>query len=208
VIATICGRRSIRDGFTDAPVPQSVIDDVVRSGLAAPSSKNVQPWRIHVVTNRAILAGLAGAVEHAKGADLYVPIDPATGAPRPGLSSTVVESAEVLRSVALGLFVENRGNFSGGRGAVASAGHENRRSALVGYALEMVGLGACIENMWLAAHVHGLGGVFMGDVLIAEQTIRERLGMDGDPVGVLALGYSTGAPAPKPMGAARVVRHS
>ena len=29
----------------------------------------------------------------------------------------------------------------------------------------------------------------MGDVLIAEKEIRQRLGLDGDLVGVLALGY-------------------
>lgn len=207
VIAAIQARRSVRDGFTDAPVGRDVVEDVVASGLAAPSSKNSQPWRIHVVTDRTTLAQLADAVRHATHADRYVPIDPATGEPRPGMSSTVVESADILASVPLGLFVENRGSFSGGRGALAQASDEHRRSALVGYGFELVGLGACIENMWLAAQAHGLCGVFMGDVLIAEPIIRARLAMAGDLVGVLALGYGVGEPAPKLMVDERVVWH-
>lgn len=207
VIATIRERRSIREGFTGVPVPDSVVEDIVRCGLAAPSSKNAQPWRIHVVTNRTTLRELADAVQYARDADSYVPIDPATGRRRTDWPSTVAESAEVLRSVALGLFVENRGSFSGGRATVAHAAASSRQSAVLGYSLELIGLGAAIQSMWLAAHASGLGGVFMGDVLIAEDTIRARLGADGDFVGVLALGYTTGAPAPKAMGEGRVVRH-
>jgi nitroreductase len=207
MVATICGRRSIRDGFIDERVPAAIVEDIVRSGLSAPSSKNTQPWKIHVVVDRSTMRQLADAVQHARDARSYVPIDPNTGRRRLDWPSTVRESAEVLRQVALGLFVENLGSFSTGRRAVAHAQREHRESAVLGYSLEMIGLGASIENMWLAAHSHGLGGVFMGDVLIAQDAIRERLGMSGDLVGVLALGYTSSTPLPKMLAAGRVVRH-
>lgn len=199
-------RRSVRSGFRDDPVPEASIERVVAAGLSAPSSKNAQPWRLHVVTQRDLLADLAAAVQTAKDAERYVPIDPATGEPHAEWTSTVSESAEVLGAVPLAIFVENAGRFSAGRRTVARAPDAVRENALVGYGFEMVGLGAAIQSMWLAAGLEGLVGVFMGDVLIAEQTIRDRLGVTGDLVGVLALGRSDDPPVPKAV-IGTVVRH-
>jgi nitroreductase len=207
VIDAIHRRRSIRHGFSDQPVPDPVIDDIVQCALVSPSSKNAQPWRVHVVTDTALLTELADAVQSARHAERYVPINPATGDARPDWPSSVSESADVLRQVPLGLFIENRGAFSDGRSAVASAREQVRENALVGYGFEMIGLGAAIQNMWLAATEQGLAGVFMGDVLIAEQQIRARLGMEGDLVGVLVLAFSPVEPGPRRLRLDRVVRH-
>lgn len=207
MVDAIRERRSVRQGFRDQAVPEEMIEEIIACGLASPSSKNAQPWRLHVVTNRQVLGELADAVQHARFGDMYVPIDPATGEPRPDWPSTVSESASVLRAAPLGLFIENLGCFSGGRHNIAVASDDVREDALIGYGLEMIGHGAVIQSMWLAGVSMGLVGVFMGDVLIAEPTIRERLGMEQDLVGVLALGFGeTGAP-PKRLAADRVVRH-
>src|SRR5687767_974071 len=112
VLDVIGGRRSIRYGYSERPIPDEVIRDIVRCGLSAPSSKNAQPWRLHVVRSSSALKELAEAVQNAKEASTYVPVDPETGKPRPDWPSTVAESAEVLRQVPLGIFVENRGEFS------------------------------------------------------------------------------------------------
>ena len=196
MIQLILDRRSIRAGFDGQQLAPDALDAIVRCGLAAPSSKNAQPWRVHVVTDRAQLAEIAGVVERSPGAGDYVPIDPATGKARPEWPSTVQESADVLRQVSLGLFLENRGRFSGGRQTVAQASAEARADALIGYSFELIGLGAAIENMWLAATSLGFGATFMGDILIAERRIAEILEMSGDLVGVLAIGRTTqSAPA-------------
>lgn len=194
MVRTICSRRSIRSGFTSAPIPDKIVEEIVRCGLTAPSSKNAQPWCLHVVTQKPLLVELADLVQDATDAENYVPIDPETGEPHPDWPSTVTDSADVLRQVSLGIFVENRGEFSGGRHTIARASPKDLDAALVGYTLEVLGLGAAIENMWLAAQSYQLRGLFMGDILIAEDEIRERLRMSGDLVGVLALGYSTGRP--------------
>jgi nitroreductase len=190
VIAAMLARRSIREGFDRQPVPGSVLREIVRCGLAAPSSKNAQPWRMHVVTDRATLGVLADAVEHARGVDEYVPHDPATGRPRPAYASTVRESAQVLREVAAAIFMENRGLFSNGRAGLIGATRPALAGSLVGFGLEMIGIGAAIENMWLAAEALGVRVAFMGDVVIAEDDIRAVLGIAGDLAGVLALGFS------------------
>lgn len=190
VIAAMLARRSIREGFDHRPIPGAIMREIVRCGLAAPSSKNAQPWRMHVVTDQATLAAMADAVERAKGADEYVPHDPATGQARPAYVSTVRESAQVLRDVSAAIFMENRGLFSTGRSALASASRPALAGSLVGFGLEMVGIGAAVENMWLAAEALGVRVAFMGDVAIAEDEICRRLHMAGDLVGVLALGFS------------------
>lgn len=217
VIRTILERRSIREGFDGTPVSPTVLDEIVRCGLAAPSSKNARPWRIHVVTDRALIGRLADAMEEARQETHHVaamdasqtsagvsarrwssvPIDPATGNAREEWSSTVCESSDVLRQVSVAFFVENRGRFSDGRRTVCRAEADVRENALIGYGFEMLGLGAAIQNMWLAANAAGLDGSFMGDVLIAEDAIRAALSMSGDLVGVLALGTTSGIPSPR-----------
>jgi nitroreductase len=168
----------------------TIMHEIVRCGLAAPSSKNAQPWRMHVVTDRPTLRLLADAVEHAEGAEEYVPHDPVTGRPRPDYVSTVRESAQVLREVAAAIFIENRGLFSEGRSSLAHASRPALAESLVGYGLEMIGIGAAVENMWLAAEAFGVRVAFMGDVVIAEDDISRQLGIPGDLAGVLALGFS------------------
>jgi nitroreductase len=208
VLDIIQSRRSIREGFIDKPVPNDVITEIIRSGLTAPSSKNAQPWRLHVVHRGEILDDIADYVQGAKDASRYVPIDPSTGEPRQW-SSTVPESARVLREIGVGLFIENSGAFSGGRhNVVANSDPDLRRNAVTGYGLEVIGLGAMVQNMWLSAHAQGLGGVFMGDVGVAERDIQQQLGFSGDLVGVLALGYTEHLPYDKQLRTDTVVFHT
>lgn len=190
VLDTIYRRRTSRVDYVDRPVPERELRDVLRAGCSAPSSKNAQPWRFHVVRDADLLEAIADAASNAEGWDTYVPRDPATGRPRTDWESTVRESADVLRIVPACIFVENLGAFSGGRASLASTTTERRAGSLVGYTFEVLGLGAAIENMVLAAQSLGIQTAFMGDLVIAEDLIRAELAMEGDLVGVLALGYS------------------
>jgi len=188
-VHAILRRRATRTNFTGQPIPTVVLGEIVCCGLAAPSSKNAQPWRLHVVSDAVLRDELACAVETSKDAERYVPDDPLTGQPRRDWPSTVVESAEVLRQASTAIFIENRGPFSRGRHILIEAIQAGRLGSLVGYGLEVVGIGAAIENMWIAAEALGLRGCFMGDVVNAEDAISRRLGLATDLMGVLALGY-------------------
>jgi nitroreductase len=198
VTETVLRRRSVREGFSSATVPPEIVEEIVQCGLSAPSSKNARPWRFHVVTSRALLDDLADEVDSAEDIQTYVPFDPVTGQPRPEYSSTVRESAAVLRAVPLAVFVENRGIFSHGRSALVKAEKEALAASITGYMLEVAGVGAAVENMWIAAASHGLAGVFMGDVLVAEAAIQRRLSIESDLVGALALGYPLPDSPPPP----------
>lgn len=191
VVGTILARRSVRFGFEDRPVSQAHLELVLECGLTAPSSKNARPWRFHVVQDGALRHEIAGAAANAHGTDEYVPHDPRTGKPAPHWSSTVLESAEVARAASVIVAIENRGVFSGGRRTLAAATGEALASSLAGYGFEVMGLGAALENIWLAANSLGIGVAFLGDLNIAEQEIRALLGLEGDLMGVIALGYAS-----------------
>lgn len=189
VVRAILERRSVRSGFSAKAVPDRILAWIARCGLAAPSSKNAQPWRLHVVSDRGLLDDLARAVTEAPESGTYVPHDPTTGRPHARWQSTVRESADVLRNVPAAIFVENRGTFSRGRRALLASDRPALEASIVGYTLEVLGVGTALQNLWLALHSLGLVGVFMGDVLIAEETLADRLGVETDLVGVLAFGY-------------------
>ena len=204
----IIGRRSVREGFMARQVPTEIIQKILDCGNNAASSKNAQPWILHVVTsNSTMLMDVADAMRRSKAVEEFRPLDPKTGARRREYVSTVVESAQVIQSVPLAIFIENRGLFTHSREAVWSAIESARPDAVIGNGLEDLSLGICVANMWLAGQALGLRGVFMGDVLVTEEFIQNLLGMNGDLVGVLALGYTDKTPYPKTIRQDSVVWH-
>jgi nitroreductase len=50
-IDQITSRRSIRR-FTRDSIPESVIDNIVKIGISAPSAGNLQPWRVVIVKDQ------------------------------------------------------------------------------------------------------------------------------------------------------------
>lgn len=50
----IYGRRSIRQ-YTDQPVSEGIIEELLKAAMAAPSANNGQPWHFVVMDDRAIL---------------------------------------------------------------------------------------------------------------------------------------------------------
>lgn len=195
VIAVIHDRRSFRGKFADLPVERALVEEITICGLAAPSSKNARPWRLHVVQDRDILTTIARRVSSSPGADTYFP-EARRGEPVPW-SSTVVESAEILEGAPVAVFIENLGVFGGGRNRGLELSPDQLEGWLVGYGFEMVGLGAAMENMWLTATAFGLAGVFMGDIAVEGEFIASSLGFTGELVGALVLGWPgdhTGGP--------------
>lgn len=60
--AVVKGRRSIR-GYSQAPVPQQVVEEVLEMAIRAPSSMNTQPWHFYIVTGEPLARIRAGNTE-------------------------------------------------------------------------------------------------------------------------------------------------
>ena len=58
VIDAIHARTSVRT-YSDKPIAKSILTELVKAGMAAPSGGNRQPWEFVVVTDRAVLDKLA-----------------------------------------------------------------------------------------------------------------------------------------------------
>ena len=54
ILEAIHKRRSIRS-YSSQPVPEELITQIIRAGMAAPSAGNEQPWHFIVITDRKIL---------------------------------------------------------------------------------------------------------------------------------------------------------
>ena len=65
VFDNIMTRTSIRQ-FTDEPVPQEMVEQLLRAGMAAPTAMNSQPWEFVVLNNRETMDALAGKLRFAK----------------------------------------------------------------------------------------------------------------------------------------------
>ncbi|MBQ4169081.1 MAG: nitroreductase family protein, partial [Bacteroidales bacterium] len=54
VLNNIFSRKSVRS-YTDQPVPEDMVETLLRAAMAAPSGMNVQPWHFIVVNTREML---------------------------------------------------------------------------------------------------------------------------------------------------------
>ena len=63
-IEVILTRRSIRQ-FTDKPVGDDLVEQLLRAAMSAPSAGNQQPWQFVVVTDREVLDSIPEIHPHA-----------------------------------------------------------------------------------------------------------------------------------------------
>lgn len=65
VLDNILTRTSIRQ-YTDEPLTDKQVETLLRAGMAAPSARNVQPWRFVVVQDKNTLSSLSASIGPAK----------------------------------------------------------------------------------------------------------------------------------------------
>ena len=166
----IRGRRSVRQ-FRDEAVSPETIERVLDAALWAPSAHNAQAWRFVVVGKegkeaiaRAMIA--AGDALERRGETL------------PGLKATsrLVAQAPVLiaASYAPAEPIALQETYTLGEVFSLSA--------------QIQSVAAAIQNLLLAAHAEGLGGVWIGYTNLVAAELREILGDEGFPVATVALG--------------------
>lgn len=65
VLDNILSRKSVRS-YTEEPVGREQLDTLVRAAMAAPSGRDMRPWKFIIVDERALLDSLAESLEFAK----------------------------------------------------------------------------------------------------------------------------------------------
>jgi nitroreductase len=178
VLEAIAGRRSIRR-FQDKPLPDEIVGQILEAATLAPSGKNGQPWRFHVVREdkraemvRVMREGMAQAQEAG------VPLGSAEGTAR------IMERAPVT------VFVYNED-------APVDACAPDIY-AMVGSLPAVQSIGAAIQNMLLAAVELGVGSLWICDVFYAYRELTAWLGETHQMIAAVSFGYPDEAPHARP----------
>jgi nitroreductase len=137
-------RRSIRR-YTEQPVEQGELMEIIKAGTWAPSGLNNQPWRFVIVRSREARSKLAEFTKY----------------------RSVIESAPACIAV----FID--------------------REAMYNTLKDHQAMGACIQNMLLAAHALGLGAVWLGEILKNAESVRQflELPQEMELMAVVAIGH-------------------
>lgn len=182
MLDAIAARRSIRK-FKTTPVAHEIIEEILRAGSLAPSSKNRQPWKFIVTTGQAkeeVLAVMELGLER----EAQQPLLPESAVYIGGAHNTL----NIMRQAPAVIFVVN----TRGLDLLTPQNAENRVFEIC----NAQSIGAAVENMSLAAVEAGLGSLWICDTYFAQQELCTWLG--GELAAAFALGYADEEPAPRP----------
>jgi coenzyme F420-0:L-glutamate ligase/coenzyme F420-1:gamma-L-glutamate ligase len=175
---TLALRRTVR-AFTPAPVDRDAVLRAVAAALLAPAPHHTVPWRFVLVEERRaqLLDGMAARWEQDLRAD--------------GFSDEQV--ARRLR----------RGDALRGAPCLVvplldrSGAHDypDARRAAAEERMFVVAGGAGVQNLLVQLAVEGLGSAWVSSALFGPDVVREVLEVEGEPLGVVAVGHPAD-PAP------------
>jgi coenzyme F420-0:L-glutamate ligase/coenzyme F420-1:gamma-L-glutamate ligase len=178
-------RRSIRK-FTEDAVPADLVKQILAAGVQAPNARNRQSWRFVVLSTPKTISMLAEALNQNFKRDKL-----AAGKPAAEVDQHVADrKARICAApVIILLFVDTADldNFSADEPANPEYLMAVQSAALAG------------GQMLLAAQALGLGGVWMGGPLYAQQPICDALDQSQTWLaqGMLLIGYPAEAPHKK-----------
>ena len=175
----IRARRSIRK-FTDEPVPEDDVREILHAATLAPSGKNRQPWRFVVVQGEQrdeMVQVMQAGIEKLKGQGLE------TG------SSEWTAKVMAQAPVTIFIFDPYQAN---------EADWERDFVDFLGDTVDIQSIGAAIQNMLLAAVDKGLGTLWICDVFYAYPELCNWLDEDHLMVAAVSVGYPDEDPNPRP----------
>ncbi len=184
MIHAVTARRSIRKYRSDE-VPLPYIEEILKAGTLAPSSKNRQPWRFTVVQGKAKKEMLS-AMERGLNRERKNPLLPGSVNLLKGAEYTL----SIMKQAPVIIFVVNRN----GTDIRKDLDTEERIYEIC----NAQSIGAAIENMTLTATELGLGSLWICDTYFAYEELTEWLGTEGALYAALAVGYADESPAPRP----------
>jgi len=179
LLAAIAGRRSVRE-YTETPVDDAVLRDLIDAAIQAPSAINQQPWAFVVIKDRALLDRISDrSKSYLLKASLGAPAHP---------------FREMLNDPKFHIFYR-------APAVVVIAAAEP-----TDWAVEDCSLAA--ENLMLAAHAKSLGTCWIGfaQQWLATPDGKAALGIPAtfSPIAPIAIGHPRRQPPPVPRKAADI----
>lgn len=182
--SSIYSRRSIRR-FSQKPIEQKILEQIIDAGRVAPSAKNRQPWKYLVYSGMAkkeLLSRMRTGIENEK------------KCPRLPASAHGIYDAEntlkIMENAPVVIMVLNTNGKSPFRQLNA-----DERFAEINDSLS---IGASIENMLLKAEQMDIGTLWIGNTCFAYKELTDYIHTDSQLVGAIALGYKAEHPDRRP----------
>jgi coenzyme F420-0:L-glutamate ligase/coenzyme F420-1:gamma-L-glutamate ligase len=175
-------RRSVRR-FTSQPVPEDVLERVLESASWAPSPHNSQPWRFVVLRSAQSRHDMTASLGLEFLKDLLASdVKPDDARVQVERSGRRIQEAPVAIVLCLDESVLEHHVL------------ESRQAGERLMAVQSVAMAG--QNLLLAAHLSGLGGVWLCAPLFAPQAVRRALGLpeSWQPQGMILLGYPATQP--------------
>ncbi|WP_154666426.1 nitroreductase family protein [Anaeromassilibacillus senegalensis] len=184
MISAILRRRSIRKYRGDA-IPKDTVEQILRAGMLAPSSKNRQPWKFVVAGGKAkeeaLFAMREGLLREKREAIL-----PGSKQHLGGAEYTL----QIMQQAPVVVFV------------VSPLGQDLFRPLTAEERIYEIcnaqSVGAAMENMTLEATELGLGSLWICDTYFAYPELCSWLHMEGELLAAMALGAADETPPPRP----------
>ncbi len=184
-LSLLKSRRSVRS-FLPKAIPADHLEQILTAATWAPSAHNRQPWRFAVLTGEEAKMKLAQQMGAAFRQDLLTD----------GVESRVIErrvkrSVERICSAAAAILVCLE------RDVLDQYPDPARQSAE--YLMGAQSIAMAGQNLLLAAHALGIGGLWMCAPLFAGEAVRSAfdLPQSWDPMGLVLLGYARQEPQAK-----------
>lgn len=180
----IYSRRSIRKYKPDMP-DQNVIEQIIDAGRVAPSAKNRQPWFLHVYSGSVkeeLLLCMKRGIENEER-------DPLLPKSNHGIADAK-NTLRIMEEAPIIIMIVN----TNGKSPFESLDADDRFTEIN----DLLSIGAAIENMILMAEEMGVGSLWIGNTCFAYKELCEYIGMEGQLVGAVALGYKNGTPQMRP----------
>ncbi len=182
----VARRRTIRRFDPQRDVPPAAIDAAVRAAATAAAPHHTRPWRFIRLT-AATRTRLLDAMAERWRADLA-----ADGVAAEVIARRLDGSDRVLRDapelLVPFIVLDGAHHYADDRRTVAERD------------LFMLSGGAALANLQIVLAAHGLGAAWMSSTAFCAPTVREVLDLDTryQPLGTVAVGWPTSAPAPRP----------
>ncbi len=172
----IAARRSVRS-FVNQEISDEVLMSVFEAGLCAPSPKNRQPWTYVVISNREEKKRFAEQM-HAEITRLY--------SQKPDRQDIIgaLDTLEPIEQCSALVLVCYKNNTV----VIHDDGIDWNMSAKDVEALELMSVGASVQNMLLRAQTLGIASLWCGDILYAYQFVKKY--SEFPVVSAICLGYA------------------
>ncbi len=174
-------RRSVRS-FADREIPDEVLNIVFEAGLCAPSPKNRQPWTYVVISDRGEKKRFAEQMR-AEIMRLY--------SLKPDRQDIIgaLDTLEPIEQCSVLVLVCYKNNTV----VIHDDGIDWSMSAKDVEALDLMSVGASVENMLLKAQTLGVASLWCGDILYAYQLVKKY--SEFPVVSAICLGYADYIPS-------------